>query len=236
MNRAFWLVFATGVLLFVVTFSGCAGRGWRMKVVDTGGNPIPGAHVSIWAYFPSPSNPYYEGDRICREVRDGILEPLGWHYITDYKGVAQSMAFPTGGPVIDNFTPGYSITSYSSGSVWGTIYGSNGTNASITAQASDTTTTYVPPQLSMRFVPGNWLAVSVYAPGYLPQFIVFRPDRPNGDFGTVKLIKMIQPPATDSTTQVTHSQVKHKDAARIEEQTGDETPAKRNARIVIDSN
>lgn len=159
------LIPALLLLAAILLIAGCGEKvGWRIKVVNEDGKPLPGATVTVWQYFLSEDNPYAEGFQLCKDIGNGVKSAYGWEFTTDKYGKALCDKIPTGG------------------------YTATGRTGSTSTQVGDQTVT-IPGQRIYTLVPGKWLALTISVPGYTPYYVVFRPNSASGDLGTYKIPK-----------------------------------------------
>jgi len=179
-----WLLAALA-LITILLVAGCEDEkgGWTAVITDTHGKPIRYAKVCVWSEPVDPANPTQSVADIGHAWERGEIPMHGWFFISDNKGSVRCKGFPTGHEVVDSYTPGRVIFEGGYGTVHGYWEGGRWGRRVY----RDDHTVYIPPRVRAHYKPGDWLAVTITAPGYQPYHFAFHPETRNGDLGVIQL-------------------------------------------------
>jgi len=178
-------VLAVLALLTVLLVAGCGnGKGWTAIITDTHGKPIRHAKICVWSEPVDPANPTQSVAAIGHAWEQGQIPMHGWFFASDKKGRVYCKGFPTGHQEVDSYTPGHVIFEGGAGTVHSAWEGGRWRHRDVFRGEH---TAYVPPRVAVHWKPGDWLAITITAPGYQPYHFAFCPDTRNGDLGVIQL-------------------------------------------------
>lgn len=182
------------LVMLAMLLAGCGGKqGWVLRIQDSAGTPVVGAKVCVWAYPLHTKNADKEAVEMGQAWERGEISMRGYLFTSDKEGKVICKGMPTGRIVIDSYSPGkyqpaydpFGVVIYHHGGRHG-WYGRHGGHDDVIIE-SGYLPSYTPPSYEQHWEKGDWLAVTVTAPGYHPYHFAFRPDLPSGDLGVVQL-------------------------------------------------
>ena len=179
-----YLLLLTGMGLLLTALAGCGKQGWTARITDTQGNPLAGAKVCVWSTPVDAASPEQSAKAIGQAWEKGETTMHGWFFASDAKGLVRCEGIPTGKEVVVSSTRGKTVTSvdFENRHVYGDAKHGEHDEVGITQHD-----TYIPPTVRTRWKPGDWLAITITAPGYQAYHFAFRPDSASGDLGTYQL-------------------------------------------------
>lgn len=180
-----WLCCIGVLAMLLIIVAGCDHQGWSMMVTDTHDTPIRGAKICVWSEPVDKNHPEQSVERIGQAWEHGDMPMHGWFFTSDKEGVVHCTGFPTGHEVVDSYTPGRTIVSTRMGH--GVMVWERGRWSRHEIIGSDERLTYVPARVRTHWKAGDWLVVTVTAPGYEPYHFAFHPDSSSGDLGSIQL-------------------------------------------------
>ena len=157
------------------------------RITDQNGVPIAGARLCVWAQPVNQHNPMKSVADIGRAWERGKLPMHGWFFTSNNNGVLRCTGIPTGHEVVDSYTPGGTVITGDVGtrSVWVFDRGHWGRHV---VYGGGETVAYLPSSERVHWKNGDWLAITITAPGFQPYHFAFHADSHNGDLGTIQLL------------------------------------------------